>query len=217
MEYEEERKRLIESLRRQGIGERVLKAMLNVPRHLFVSNTLKSAAYFDSPLPIGKKQTISAPHMVAIMCDLLDIKEGNKILEIGAGSGYNAAVMAELTGPEGHIYSIERLPFLARFATKNLLKAGYGNVSVIVADGSRGYKEQGPYDRICVTSAAPSVPSPLIEQLKEGGIMVIPVGKYIQRLLLIKKRPDGTIEEMDQGGVVFVPLIGEYGFHTNEQ
>ncbi|MDK2892962.1 protein-L-isoaspartate O-methyltransferase [Methanohalophilus sp.] len=216
MEYEEERQRLIDSLREQGIGEKVLEAMNRVPRDLFIPKKLQSAAYCDSPLPIGNKQTISAPHMVAIMCDLLEIKKGDIILEIGAGSGYNAAVMAELTGPEGKIYSIERIPALGKFAKENLLKAGYDNVTVIVADGTMGYKEHAPYDRICVTSAAPSIPEPLVEQLREGGIMVIPVGKYMQRLLLIRKQLDGSIEERDCGGVIFVPLVGKYGFHIHE-
>lgn len=216
MEYEEERQRLIDSLREQGIGEKVLEAMNTVPRHLFIPPNLKSAAYYDSPLPIGDNQTISAPHMVAIMCDLLEIKRGDKILEIGAGSGYNAAVMAELTGPEGKIYSIERIPALAEFAKGNLLKGRYDNVTVIVGDGSVGYEEQAPYDRICVTSAAPSVPDPLVEQLKVDGIMVIPVGQYTQSLLLVKKQPDGSIKETDRGGVIFVPLVGKYGFHIHE-
>ena len=216
MEYEEELERLIDYLREQGIGEIVLEAMSRIPRHLFIPPNLKSAAYHDSPLPIAENQTISAPHMVAIMCDLLEIKKGDIILEIGTGSGYNAAVLEELTGPEGRVYSIERFPSLARSAKENLLRAGYENVDVIVADGSAGYEEKAPYDHICVTSAAPSVPEPLIEQLKKNGTMVIPVGQYSQRLLLIKKYSDGSIKEMDRGGVIFVPLVGKYGFHIHE-
>ncbi len=216
MEYAEERKRLLNSLRGQGIGESTLYAMDRVPRHFFIPINLKSAAYNDSPLPIAEKQTISAPHMVAIMCDFLEINKGDRILEIGTGSGYNAAVLAELTGPEGKIYSIERFPSLAQSAKENLLRAGYKNVEVIVADGSAGYEEQAPFDRICVTSAAPSVPKPLIEQLKENGIMVIPVGQYTQSLVLIKKHADGLIEKTERGGVIFVPLVGKYGFHIHE-
>jgi protein-L-isoaspartate(D-aspartate) O-methyltransferase len=217
MEYEEEHRKLIGLLRERGTGKNVLEAMLNVPRERFVPENLKNAAYFDSPLPIGDKQTISAPHMVAIMCDLLDIQKGNRILEIGAGSGYNAAVLAELTGPEGYVYSVERLPSLAESAAGKLREAGYDNVEVILADGSRGYEKEAPYDRICVTSAAPSVPGPLTEQLKEGGLLVIPVGKYTQRLLLIKKHPGDGLEEKEISGVIFVPLIGEYGFRVHEQ
>ncbi|MBP2030631.1 protein-L-isoaspartate(D-aspartate) O-methyltransferase [Methanohalophilus levihalophilus] len=216
MEHEEERQRLLSSLREQGIGEKVLEAMSKVPRHFFIPQKLQSAAYYDSPLPIGDKQTISAPHMVAIMCDLLGIRRGDVILELGTGSGYNAAVLAELTGPEGHVYSIERIPKLAESAKENLQKAGYNNVTVVIADGSTGYEKHAPYDRICVTSAAPSIPKPLIDQLKNEGIMVIPVGQYTQRLLLVKKNTEGSIEETDQGGVIFVPLVGKYGFHIRE-
>jgi protein-L-isoaspartate(D-aspartate) O-methyltransferase len=212
MEYEKERERLVRSLRFQEIKESVLDAMLRVPRHLFIPEGLRRDAYVDTPLPIGHGQTISAPHMVAIMCDLLDLKDGQRVLEIGTGSGYNAAVMAELVGKTGHIYTVERIAPLVEFAKKNLMDAGYTNVTVILEDGSGGYSEFSSYDRITVTCAAPDIPEPLVEQLKPGGLLAIPVGDYIQQLYLVKKDPDGTVHKQSKGGVVFVPLIGKYGY-----
>jgi protein-L-isoaspartate(D-aspartate) O-methyltransferase len=213
MEYERERKKLVNSLREYNISEKTLNAMKKVPRHLFVPSVQTANAYVDHPLPIGYAQTISAPHMVAMMCDLLDLQEGFKVLEIGAGSGYNAAVMAEVIGSKGEIYSIERLEKLAVFAQENLKKAGYSNVEIINGDGSLGLPEHAPYDRICVTASAPCTPLPLVEQLKPGGMMVLPEGKTYQRLYLIKKDMDGNITKEDRGGVIFVPLVGNHGFN----
>ncbi len=212
MEREIQRRLLISSLRGLGIRQSVLDAMMRVPRHLFVPENVRSSAYMDTPLPIGHGQTISAPHMVAIMCDLLDLRVGQKVLEIGTGSGYNAAIMAELVGKEGHIYSIERVPQLADFAKKNLDAAGYENVSIILDDGSGGSLEHAPYDRINVTSAAPSIPDPLVQQLSRDGIMAIPVGNITQRLYIVRKDLGGSVHNEEEGGVVFVPLIGKYGF-----
>lgn len=212
MEYERERERLVNSLKAHGIQKKVLDAMLRVPRHEFVLSQMKDEAYIDTPLPIGQGQTISAPHMVAIMCDLLDLKEGQKVLEIGTGSGYNAAVMAELVGESGHIYTVERIKGLVDFAKKNLEKTGYKNVTVVYDDGSGGYPDFGPYDRINVTSAAPDIPQPLVEQLKPEGILAIPVGQFTQELYIVRKDADGNIHKESRGGVVFVPLIGKYGF-----
>ncbi|WP_340820134.1 protein-L-isoaspartate O-methyltransferase [Methanolobus sp. WCC4] len=213
MEYERERAILVRSLAEQGVSERTLKAMKKVPRHLFVPSIHASSAYVDTPLSIGHAQTISAPHMVAMMCDLLELEEGLSILEIGAGSGYNAAVMAEIIGKKGKIYSIERLDKLAVFAHDNLERAGYSNVEVILGDGSLGWPDNAPYDRICVTASAPDTPLPLIEQLKPGGIMVLPEGEGYQRLYIIRKSRDGEVTKQDWGGVIFVPLIGHYGFN----
>lgn len=213
MEYERERTILIRSLEEKGVSEITLKAMKKVPRHLFVPSIHTSSAYVDSPLPIGHAQTISAPHMVAMMCDLLELEEGQTILEIGSGSGYNAAVMAEIIGKKGHIYSIERLDRLAEFARENLQKAGYSNVEVILGDGSLGLPENAPYDRISVTASAPDTPTPLIEQLKPGGIMVLPEGEGYQRLYMIRKSLDGEVTKQDWGGVIFVPLVGHHGFN----
>jgi protein-L-isoaspartate(D-aspartate) O-methyltransferase len=209
MEFEIKRNRLIEELRQHRISERVLAAMKQVPRHLFVPENEQRNAYGDYPLPIGWGQTISAPHMVAIMCEILDIKDGMKVLEIGAGSGYHAAVMANLAG-SGHVYTVERIEALALFARDNLEKAGIKNVTVIVEDGSLGLPGFAPYDRISVAAASPEILDTLTEQLKTKGKLVIPVGKYYQELYLVTKT-DGLKKEA-KGGVVFVPLVGKKGF-----
>ncbi len=192
------------------INERVINAMKKVPRDLFVPETLRSSAHDDTPLPIGYGQTISAPHMVAIMCELLDLKEGLKVLDIGGGSGYHAAVMAGLVGPQGHVYSVERIPELAEQAKKNLKEAGIANVTVVLGDGSKGLEEYAPFDRINVAATAPRVPELLIKQLKPGGRMVIPVGSGFQNLMLVTRNNGYVIEE--KLPVAFVPLIGENGF-----
>jgi len=192
------------------VSERVIRAMSRVPREHFVPQAYLSRAYDDTPLFIGAGQTISAPHMVAIMCDLLDLQEGMKVLEVGGGSGYHAAVMAGLVGPSGHVYSIERLPELANQAQENLAKAGIENVAMIVGDGSIGLALHAPYDRISVAATAPEVPEPLKQQLKPGGKMVLPVGRGYQELVLVTRKNGFAIEE--KMGVAFVPLIGEKGF-----
>ncbi len=209
MEFEVKRNRLIEILRQYGISERVLAAMKTIPRHLFVPERERENAYVDYPLPIGCDQTISAPHMVAIMCDLLDIHDGMKILEIGAGSGYHAAVMAVLAG-SGHVYTVERIESLASFARDNLKTAGLKNVTVIVEDGSLGLPGFAPYDRISVAAASPGILETLTDQLKYGGKLIIPVGKHYQELYLVTKT-DGLKKEA-KGGVVFVPLVGKKGY-----
>ena len=210
----EERTRMVEYLRQQGVQEEVLEAMLRVKRHLFVPPERSDQAYGDYPLPIGEGQTISAPHMVAMMCDYLDLKKGDKVLEVGAGSGYHAAVIAELIGEEGHLYTVESIPWLVEFSMKNMKRAGYKNVTVTHGDGTLGLPEHAPYDKISVTCAAPDVPPPLIEQLKTGGKMVIPLGGYTQKLYLLEKK--NGIERNKKCDVVFVPLIGRYGFRDYE-
>jgi protein-L-isoaspartate(D-aspartate) O-methyltransferase len=214
VELEKRRALLIDSLKKYGISEHILSAMKVIPRHFFVPETERGRAYADTPLPIGYSQTISAPHMVAIMCNLLELKEGQKVLEIGAGSGYNAAVMSQLVGDTGIIYSVERIEELVLFASSNLKKAGYSNVKIIQDDGSLGYLPEAPYDRICVTASAPETPRALVDQLKPGGIMVIPEGDSYQQLFVIKKNYDGTFVKKRWGDVFFVPLIGKYGFHS---
>lgn len=212
----EERQRMVAGLRGRGLvfSERVEKALLKVPRHLFVPESARSQAYRDTPLPIGDGQTISAPHMVAVMAEALELREGHKVLEIGAGSGYNAAVMAELVGPTGKVITLERHPSLAEKAAQVLVEAGYTNVQVVVGDGSLGYPEEAPYDRISVTCGAPRVPNPLVEQLRDGGIMLIPVGGLeYQSLLRVRKLGGRTLSE-DLGSVVFVPLLGEKGHRS---
>ncbi|HIK02623.1 TPA: protein-L-isoaspartate(D-aspartate) O-methyltransferase [archaeon] len=190
--------------------ERVIKAFKNVDRADFAPEEYRKGCYEDTPLPIGRGQTISAPSMVAIMSEKLDCRPGMKILEIGAGSGYQAAILAEIIGSKGKLFTVERIKEVADNAKKVLGK--YKNVKLIVGDGTLGYKKEAPFDRIIVTAASPKIPEPLVEQLKEGGKMLIPIGNYLfgQELDLITK-VKGKIKEEFVTGVVFVPLIGKYG------
>jgi protein-L-isoaspartate(D-aspartate) O-methyltransferase len=193
-----------------NVKESVISAMSRIPRELFLPEALQSRAYEDTPLSIGHGQTISAPHMVAIMCDLLDLQPGMTVLEVGGGSGYHAAVMAEMVGHNGLVYSVERKPQLVAAAKRNLERAGIKNVTMIEADGSLGLPEHAPYDRISVAASAPQVPEPLKQQLKVGGKMVLPVGRDYQDLYLVTRKNGFSIEE--KMGVIFVPLIGKEGF-----
>jgi protein-L-isoaspartate(D-aspartate) O-methyltransferase len=149
--------------------------------------------------------------MVAIMCETLNIKKGQKILEIGAGSGYHAAIVSYIVGENGCVYSIERIPSLAKLAKRNIELSGIKNITIKTGDGSNGLPEYAPYDRIYVTCAAPEVPPPLLEQLQDGGILLIPVGQFYSRLKSIKKEGD-KFRSSDLGGCAFVPLLGKYGF-----
>lgn len=203
------RENLHEAMRGR-VSDRVIQAMARVPREIFVPEQLRSYAHDDTPLPIGNGQTISAPHMVAIMCDLLDLQSDMTILEVGGGSGYHAAVMAHLIGPKGHIYSVERIHELAIRARENLRMAGIANVTMVEGDGSSGLIDHAPYDRISVAATAPAVPEPLKEQLKIGGKLIIPVGDAYQELLLVTRKNGFALEE--KMAVIFVPLIGEHGF-----
>lgn len=191
------------------VDERVLQAMMKVKREHFVPEKCKSLAYADMPLPIGHSQTISAPHMVAIMVQLLDLREGMKVLDIGTGSGYHAAVMAQLVGSSGYIYSVEIIPELVKMAGENLKVAGIENVTVIQGDGSLGLPEYAPYDRINVAASAPEVPKPLMDQLAKGGKMAVPVGSYYQELVLVTKEDGSTSQRLM--AVAFVPLVGRFG------
>jgi protein-L-isoaspartate(D-aspartate) O-methyltransferase len=211
--YFEKRLRLMNRLKDElNLSERVYKAMLRVPRHFFVPQNYRDDAYADTPLPIGKDQTISAPHMVAIMCELLKLENGQKVLEVGTGRGYHAAVVAEIVGEGGKVVTIERIPELADKAREILSTLGYRNVRVVVGDGSKGFEEEAPYDRIFVTASAPDVPRPLIQQLKNGGRMVLPVGNFMQSLVVVDKDKHGGVKQESWGAVRFVPLVGEYGF-----
>ena len=222
MNFEDKRKQLVERLSKREVlnKQEVIKAMLTVPRHLFIPKDAESSAYMDTPLSIGCSQTISAPHMNAMMCEYLELKEGDKVLEIGTGSGYHAALCAELVAPKGvdnpgHVYTMERHEELAENARASLKETGYASrVTVIHGDGTMGYPKEAPYDKILVTAASPKkVPPPLRQQLTEGGILCIPTGSkgYGQDLYVIKKH--GTNYESKKiTGVRFVPLIGKYGF-----
>ena len=214
IDLEHERNHLVDDLKMRGYvtSKAVEDAMRRVPREEFLPAELREEAYVDSPLPIGEGQTISAPHMVAIMAENLDLKPGQKILEVGTGSGYHAAVCAEVIAPDGHIYSIERITSLASFAEDNLKRTGYAKlVTVILGDGSKGLPDHAPYDRIFVAAGAPEVPSPLTAQLTPGGKLLVPVGTRWYQDLIMVTRQGAKLEKENLGGCVFVPLVGEYG------
>lgn len=198
---------MYEYLEKYGVSKNVIEAMNKVDRKVFVPSEYVESAYLDIPLPIGYGQTISAPHMVGLMCEYLKIQEGEKILEIGTGSGYNAAVMSFLVGESGHIYSIERIPQLAQRAISRMSELGISNVSIFVGDGKKGLKEHSPFDKISVTCYAKKIPEELVKQLKETGTMIIPIGnEYVQMLTRISKI-DGELKTENLGFVRFVPLV----------
>lgn len=207
----EERSRMVEQqIRARGItNPRVLAAMREIPRHLFIPPPYTADAYSDAPLPIGNGQTISQPYIVALMTDLLDPQPEDRVLEIGAGSGYQAAVLSRLVK---NVTTIERIPAVADLARKNIGLLGLENISIIVADGTQGYQQNAPYDGIIITAAAPEIPLPLVEQLDDEGTLVAPIGgREIQELIVLKKHGDRIVQS-SHGGVRFVPLIGEYGW-----
>jgi protein-L-isoaspartate(D-aspartate) O-methyltransferase len=211
-ERAEERLRMVETqIAARGVkDERVLTAMRLLPRHLFVPAAYRDVAYSDCPLPIGKRQTISQPYIVAVMTELLAIQPEDRALEIGAGSGYQAAILGRLAKS---VISIERIPDVAEMAQENLARLGISNVKIVIGDGTLGYPEQSPYDAVLITAATPDVPPPLIEQIAEGGRLVAPVGsRDLQELVRITKRKDQIIREFF-GGVVFVPLLGRHGWN----
>jgi protein-L-isoaspartate(D-aspartate) O-methyltransferase len=183
----------------------VLAAMGRVPRHLFVPPELRAQAYEDYPLPIGDEQTISQPYIVALMTSLLGLRGGERVLEIGTGSGYQAAVLAEIAG---EVYSIEILESLAERSAATLAELGYRNVEVRHGDGWAGWPERAPFDGIVVTAASPRVPQPLLEQLRPGGKLVVPVGRFFQDLLVYTRTADGY-EKRNVIPVRFVPMTGE--------
>ncbi|MFL7809819.1 MAG: protein-L-isoaspartate(D-aspartate) O-methyltransferase [Anaerolineae bacterium] len=203
-----------EMVRRQIKGRRiqdelVLEAMRTVPRHRFVPPYVRGSAYRDAPLPIGEGQTISQPYVVAFMTAALQLSGGEKVLEIGTGSGYQAAVLALIAG---EVISVERLPRLAEEARRTLAELGYDNVRVVVGDGTQGWPEEAPYDAIMVTAASPEVPAPLLQQLADGGRLVAPVGpRHTQQLVRVRREGEEFGRE-DLLGVAFVPLIGEHGW-----
>ena len=195
---------------RAALSERVMAAMAKVPRHEFVPESERRNAYANRPLPIGMGQTISQPFIVALMTDVMDVKPGDRVLEVGTGSGYQAAVLAELGGA---VYTIEIVEPLAREARQRLDRTGYRNVLTRIGDGYRGWPEHAPFDSIMVTAAPREVPQPLIDQLKPGGRLVVPVGSQAsgQSLLVIEKKPDGSITRRNVLAVRFVPLTDKSG------
>ena len=193
----------------RGIADpRVLKAFLKVPRELFVRGAWKSRAYADAPLPIGEGQTISQPYVVALMTEALKLKPGEKVLEIGTGSGYQAAILREMTPS---VYSIEIRPKLSQFAAANLKRAGYADIRLKTGDGFFGWKEQAPFDAILITASANHVPPPLKKQLKVGGRLVLPLGStiYYQTLYLITRVSKNRFTQKALGDVRFVPMTGK--------
>ncbi len=196
-----------EQIETRGVrDEKTLRAMRRVPRHLFVPEAARPAAYEDSPLPIGQDQTISQPFIVAYMTAALGLKGGEKILEIGTGSGYQAAILAEIAA---EVYTIEIVPSLAASAAERLAALGYRNVRVRAGDGYRGWPEAAPFDGILVTAAPDHIPQPLIDELKPGARIVIPVGVSSQELRVLSKRADGSLVEERTMPVRFVPMTGE--------
>jgi len=205
------RKRMVEyQLMPRGIRDkRVLEAFLKVPRHAFVPDDYQNEAYDDHPLPIGDGQTISQPYIVALMTQELKLTGSEKVLEVGTGSGYQAAILAELAR---EVYTIDRIDSLAKKADSKLSGLGYKNVHAVTGDGSLGYEKEKPYDGIIVTCAAPSLPSGLADQLNDNGRIVIPVGpRFTQVLMVYQKKGDSMIQH-EVCGCVFVPLIGERGW-----
>jgi protein-L-isoaspartate(D-aspartate) O-methyltransferase len=211
---ETQRRRMVaEQVRARGVTDRaVLGAMRRVPRDLFVPEAERADAYADRPLPIGWEQTISQPYVVALMTDLLDLAPGDRVLEIGTGSGYQAAVLGEIAA---EVYSIEIVGPLAERARATLERLGYRNVHVRAGDGYRGWPEAAPFDAILLTAAPPEIPGPLLDQLAPGGRLVAPVGPSTpvgtawQDLLVLTKRPDGGVESRKVAPVRFVPMTGE--------
>ena len=193
--------------------DEVRQAMETIPRHIFVPEEMQRYAHADTPIQIGPGgQTISAPHMVAMMLELMELKKGMTILEIGCGSGYHAALAAYLVGAEGHVYTIDIVEELTENAKKHIAQVGlHDRIDVLFADGSKGLPEHAPYDRIMAACSASEVPQPLMDQLKDPGIAIIPVGSgYTQSLAYVKKI-DGEVVKKNYPGVVFVPMRGEFG------
>ncbi len=216
MAFEKQRHLMVETqLRSRGIkDERVLAAMEDVQRHLFVEEKLQARAYDDCALPIGNGQTISQPYMVALMTELLELKGGEKILEIGTGSGYQGAVLSKLVS---EVFTVERVEEIAVRTRDLFMKNGYTNIHVVVGDGTMGLPEQSPFDGIIVTAGAPKIPDPYIQQLKINGRLVIPVGsRYNQTLYQVKNTPSGT-STSPLTTCVFVPLVGQYGWSNGMQ
>ena len=222
-DFSEQRREMVERYRRAGYikSEAMAGAVMRVPREAFMDQSYTNYAYADQPFPIpgDGRQTISAPYMYPIFYEPLSLKTGDRVLEIGAGSGYGAALARELVGPEGLVVSIEINPTTHRFAVENMEKTGYDDVQVILGDGSLGYPDEAPYDAVCITAACPEIPSPLVEQLRAPGRLMAPVGgsysMYGQDLVLLEKGEDGKLGESVLMKVSYVPLTGRYGYQRS--
>jgi len=214
MNFDIARKRMVENqVVGRGIRDRrVIDAMLKIPRHLFVEEAMAAQAYNDNPLPIGERQTISQPYMVALMTELLELKGKERVLEIGTGSGYQAAVLAVLAD---RVYTMERIRPLAMRARKVLDSLGLLNVNIKVDDGTCGWEEEAPFDAIIVTAGAPEIPEDLVTQLAPGGCLVLPVGnQFSQTLIRVRKGVDGAVSVEQSIGCRFVKLIGKHGWEA---
>jgi protein-L-isoaspartate(D-aspartate) O-methyltransferase len=209
--YTRERERMVdEQLAGRGVTDpRVVAAMRRVPRHRFVQEALRARAYGDHPLPIGEEQTISQPFIVGLMTSLLELSGREKVLEVGTGSGYQSAVLAALAR---RVCSIERLPRLAEAARAMLESLGYDNVWVRVGNGALGWPDEAPFDRIIVTAGGPSIPPPLVQQLADGGRMVLPVGSPENQILTVVENVGGEIRQRTHGECKFVKLVGKYAW-----
>lgn len=207
---------LIKIMKNSGFlnDNKVELAIRKSPRHEFVPKSLLDMAYENIPISLMKNQTISQPSVVSRMTELLNVMEGQKILEIGSGSGWQSAILSFLVA-HGKVFSIERHPKLVKFAKENLNKLGIQNVEIILGDGSLGLSQESPFDRIIITAACKKVPPPLFEQLSLDGLLIAPVGEYSQSLILFKKTSQGIIEIKNQPGYVFVPLLGKFGHLEN--
>lgn len=219
--FKKQRLEMVENLIRMGIlkSEEIIKAMKKVRRELFMAEEYKRYAYFDEPFPIPPftgMQTISAPHTYPLFYQPLELKKGDKFLEIGTGSGYGAALAREIVGKEGKVVTIETNKETYEFGKENLRKAGYKDVVVVLGDGSKGYPKFAPYDKICVTASYIEIPKPLINQLAKPGKLIFPLGpKYpSQELVLIEKNEKGKISKKSISEVVYVPLVGKYGYKS---
>ena len=208
--FETLHRRMVDEIAGQGIrDERVLEAFRRIPRHLFVPESAQDVAYENHPVAIGQGQTISQPYMVACMTQALELKGGEKVLEIGSGSGYQTAVLKALNAD---VYTVERLPELSDRARENVERAGFTGVHYRVGDGSRGWPEEAPFDRVIVTAGAPTMPVSLVEQLREGGSMVIPVGGEEEQELLLVRRDQGRVTREKICSCIFVKLLGDEGW-----
>jgi protein-L-isoaspartate(D-aspartate) O-methyltransferase len=224
-DFAESRRNAVQELRSQGILKdlNIVRAMEKVPREEFLPEDMRSYAYVDSPLPIGFGQTTSALHMTALFCEYGEMKPGQRVLEVGGGCGYMSCVYAEVVAPLelpkekwGHVWSAEIVPNLADVGKKNVERLGYAErVTFVQGDASEGLPSEGPFDLIIVTSAAPEIPEPLIEQIKPTGTLLIPIGgsSFFQQLIRVRKRENGKIFEENLGGVAFVPMRGKRGWN----